>query len=123
MPIIKSAKKRVKLAAKAKTRNNRTRRDLRGALKAFEAAFESGKSDAIGKAQRAAISALDMAAKKNVIHANKAGRQKARLSAKAKSQGVKLTKSVASTAGNKSKSAAKIAPVKKPAASAAKNKK
>src|SRR5690349_14938219 len=94
MPIIKSAKKRVKLAAKAKTRNNRTRRDLRNAMKAFEAAYESGKTDAIGKAQRDAVSALDMAAKKNVIHANKAARQKARLSVKSKSKGVKLTKSV-----------------------------
>ncbi len=92
MPIIKSAKKRVKVAAKAKSRNTRTRRSLRSAMKAFEAAYESGKPEAIGKAQQEAISALDLAAKKNVIHANKAARQKARLSAKAKSQGVRPSK-------------------------------
>jgi ribosomal protein S20 len=33
MPIIKSAKKRVKVAAKAKARNVRTKRTLREALK------------------------------------------------------------------------------------------
>lgn len=106
MPIIKSAKKRVKIAAKAKTRNNRTRRSLRSAMKAFEAALESGKPEAIGKAQREAVSALDLAAKKNVIHANKASRQKARLSAKAKAKGVKVTKSTAK----------KATPTKKPPA-------
>lgn len=92
MPIIKSAKKRVKVAAKAKTRNNRTRKSLRSTMKAFEAALASGKTEAIGKAQREAVSALDEAAKKNVIHANKAARQKSRLSAKAKAKGVKVTK-------------------------------
>lgn len=93
MPIIKSAKKRVKIAAKAKSRNTRTRRSLRSTMKAFEAAVESGKSEAISKTQRDAVSALDMATKKNVIHANKAARQKARLSAKAKAKGVKIAKS------------------------------
>src|SRR4051812_134134 len=106
MPIIKSAKKRVKVAARAKTRNNRTRRDLRNAMKAFEAAYAAGKPEAIGKAQVEAVSAIDTAAKKNVIHANKAARQKAQVSAKAKSKGVKLTKSAPK----------KAAPVKKPAA-------
>jgi small subunit ribosomal protein S20 len=113
MPIIKSAKKRVKTAAKAKTRNNRTRRSLRTAMKAFDAAYESGKPEAIGKAQRDAVSAIDMAAKKNVIHANKASRQKARLAAKAKSKGVKLTKAAPKKAApaktTKKKSAAKKA--------------
>jgi small subunit ribosomal protein S20 len=114
MPIIKSAKKRVKIAAKANTRNTRTRRSLRNTMKAFEAAIESGKTDAIGKAQREAVSALDMAAKKNVIHANKAARQKARLSAKAKSKGVKVTKSAPKKAAP-AKTAKKKTAAKKPA--------
>jgi small subunit ribosomal protein S20 len=97
MPIIKSAKKRVKVAAKAKARNVRTKRSLREALKAFAKAVDSGKAVDIQKAQHEAISALDTAAKKAVIHKNKAARQKAALSAQAKAAGVKPTK----TAGKK----------------------
>jgi ribosomal protein S20 len=35
MPIIKSAKKRVKVANKAAVRNSKTKRSLKGAVKAF----------------------------------------------------------------------------------------
>lgn len=84
MPIIKSAKKRVKLAAKANARNTRTRRSMREAIKAFNKALESGKSAQILKLQTEATRAIDTAAKKNVIHKNKAAREKARLAAKAK---------------------------------------
>ena len=92
MPIIKSAKKRVKLAAKANARNNRTRRSMREAIKAFNKALESGRSSEIFKVQAAAVSAIDTAAKKNVIHKNKAARQKSRLATQAKAAGVKPTK-------------------------------
>lgn len=84
MPIIKSAKKRVKIASKANIRNSKTRRKLRDTLKEFARVLTSGKADEIAKAQKAAESAIDTAAKKNVIHKNKAARQKARLAAKAK---------------------------------------
>jgi small subunit ribosomal protein S20 len=84
MPIIKSAKKRVKVAAKARARNVRTKRTLREALKAFSKAVESGKAADIQKAQNEAVSALDTAVKKAVMHKNKAARQKAALAAKAK---------------------------------------
>lgn len=89
MPIIKSAKKRVRTAAKANARNTRTRRDLREALKDFAKAIESGKAADIVKSQNRAVSAIDVAAKKNVIHKNKASRQKARLASQAKLAGVK----------------------------------
>ena len=92
MPIIKSAKKRVKVAAKATTRNTRTKRTLRDALKSFTKALESGKSSEIAKAEQAAMSAIDMASKKAVIHKNKAARKKAQISAAAKAKGVKPTK-------------------------------
>ena len=92
MPIIKSAKKRVKVAAKAKARNVRTKRTLREALKAFAKAVESGKAADIQKTQAEAVSALDIAAKKAVIHKNKAARQKASLSAQAKAAGAKPAK-------------------------------
>lgn len=123
MPIIKSAKKRVKVAAKAKARNVRTKRSLREALKAFAKAVESGKSAEIQKAQHEAISALDTAAKKAVIHKNKAARQKAALSVQAKAAGVKPAKATAKKAPSKptaapkktAKTAAKKPAAKKPA--------
>ena len=89
MPIIKSAKKRVKTAAKANIRNTRTRRNMRETIKAFNKALESGKAAEIIKSQSQAVSAIDTAAKKHVIHKNKAARQKARLAKRAKSAGVK----------------------------------
>ena len=52
MPIIKSAKKRVKVAAKARARNSRTKRTLRDALKAFSKAVEGGKSAEIAVFRR-----------------------------------------------------------------------
>ena len=104
MPIIKSAKKRVKVANRARARNVKTKRTVREALKNFSKALQSGKSADIAKAQREAVSALDTAVKKEIIHKNKAARQKASLSAKAKAAGVKLGKSIAKT------------PAKKPAA-------
>jgi len=118
MPIIKSAKKRVKVAAKAKARNVRTKRTLREALKAFSKAVDSGKAADIQKTQREAVSALDIAVKKAIIHKNKAARQKAALSAQAKAAGAKVTKSAVKPAPKttKAKPAAKKPAAKKPAA-------
>jgi len=118
MPIIKSAKKRVKVAAKAKARNVRTKRTLREALKAFSKAVDSGKVADIQKTQREAVSALDIAVKKAIIHKNKAARQKAALSAQAKAAGAKVTKSAVKPAPKttKAKPAAKKPAAKKPAA-------
>lgn len=119
MPIIKSAKKRVKTAAKANTRNVKTKRTLRESLKAFTKALSSGKPDEIAKAQRSAVSAIDVAAKKNVIHKNKAARQKAQLAAKAKAAGSKPVKAAAKKAvpaKKVAKPAAKKTVAKKPVA-------
>ena len=101
MPIIKSAKKRVKLAAKANARNTRTRRSLREAMKAFSKAVESGKTADVAKAQTEVYSALDTAAKKAVIHKNKAARFKGKVAAQAKAAGVKPGKAVAKPAAKK----------------------
>jgi small subunit ribosomal protein S20 len=116
MPIIKSAKKRVKVANKASVRNSKTKRSLREALKAFTKALDGGKSADIAKAEREALSAIDKAAKKDVLHKNKAARKKAQVSAQAKAKGVKPTKAIAKKApATKAKPAAKKAPAKKPA--------
>ena len=98
MPIIKSAKKRVRVASKAAIRNSKTKRSLRTAIKAFHANITAKNADS-------AQSALDIAVKKGVIHKNKAARKKKQLAAKAKQ---------AKTTPEK-KAAVKKAPAKKTA--------
>lgn len=89
MPIIKSAKKRVRVAAKARSRNLQTKRQVRETLKAFAAALEGGKPAEVTKAHQTLASAIDNAAKKNVIHKNKAARFKSRLAKRLKDAGIK----------------------------------
>ena len=106
MPIIKSAKKRVRVANKAAVRNAKTKRQLRAALKLF-AKTPSAKSHS------AAQSNLDKAVKKGVVHKNKAARLKRQAAARAKAANVKPAKAQKAAAA---KPAAKKAPAKKPAA-------
>lgn len=111
MPIIKSAKKRVRVANKAAVRNSKTKRSLKNAVKSFHAAI-SGKSKntaSLSKAQ----SEIDKAVKKNVMHKNKAARKKAQLARAAKAAGVK---SAASKKTTTKKPATKKASAKKSAA-------
>lgn len=122
MPIIKSAKKRVRTASKATVRNAKTKRAMREAIKEFQTALNSGKTEKINTARSKAVSAIDVAAKKNVIHKNKAARRKSQLNAAFKAASLKpATKSSAKkspakpvTAKNAAKPAAKSS-VKKPA--------
>jgi small subunit ribosomal protein S20 len=132
MPIIKSAKKRVRVARKATVRNVKTKRGLKSALKSFHAAV-TGKSSKTADALSKAQSALDKAGKKGVMHKNKVARRKKQLAAQAKAAGVKVTakkaaskpatkkpatkKTTAKPATKKtaSKTTTKKAPAKKPA--------
>jgi ribosomal protein S20 len=117
MPIIKSAKKRVKVANKAAVRNSKTKRSLKTALKSF-----AKKADA--KSHSAAQSNLDKAAKKGLMHKNKVARLKKQLAAKAKAEGVKHTATKKAAAKPAAKAAPKkAAPAKKPAAKKAPAKK
>jgi len=109
MPIIKSAKKRVKVSRKATVRNVKVKRNLKAALKDFQASLKGGKKTAESHAK--AQSALDKAGKKNVMHKNKVARKKKQLAAAAKKSGTKVTPTA-------TKAAAKKAPAKKPAAKA-----
>ncbi len=77
MPIIKSAKKRVRVARKATIRNAKTKRTLRTALKSFA-------SKATGSSHSKAQSALDKAGKKGLLHKNKVARKKRQLARAAK---------------------------------------
>ncbi|MDB5170094.1 MAG: ribosomal protein [Candidatus Saccharibacteria bacterium] len=115
MPIIKSAKKRVKVSNKAAVRNSKTKRSLKTALKAFTKSPSS-------KSHAAAQSNIDKATKKGLVHKNKAARLKKQAAAKAKAAGVKQAakakKATVAKAAPK-----KAAPAKKPAAKKAPAKK
>lgn len=119
MPIIKSAKKRVRVAEKAAIRNSKTKRSLKVALKAFTKAVAGGKKD-VAELKSEAQSAIDTAAKKGVMHKNKAARKQRQLAraAKAAAGEVKSTAKKAAKPATKAaaKPAAKKAPAKKPAA-------
>ncbi len=84
MPIIKSAKKRVKVANKAAVRNSKTKRSFKKAIKLFG-------SKTNDKNLKSAQSSIDKASKKGVIHKKKASRIKSRLAKKAKAENVKIT--------------------------------
>jgi small subunit ribosomal protein S20 len=114
MPIIKSAKKRVRVAHKAAVRNSKTKRSLKTALKAFHKAVGGGSKD-ITTEHRKAQSALDSAGKKHVMHKNKVARKKRQLSKAAKTAGVNVHTSAPKKAAAK-KPVAKKTTAKKPAA-------
>jgi small subunit ribosomal protein S20 len=120
MPIIKSAKKRVRVTQKASVRNAKTKKGLRASLKAFHAALTGGKN--ASEAHSKTHSAIDKAVKKGVISRNKAARQKRRLNALAKASGnakpTAKAKAPAKKAAAKKPAPAKKKPVakKKPAA-------
>ncbi len=103
MPIIKSAKKRVRVAHKAAVRNSKTKRGLKAALKALT-------TKPSNSSHSAAQSKIDKAVKKGIVSKNKAARLKSRAAAKAKASKVKPT------AAAKAKPAAKKTTARKPAA-------
>jgi small subunit ribosomal protein S20 len=79
MPIIKSAKKRVRQDEKRRERNYGIRRKLKTAIKDFMDLIKAGKTEDAAKLMPEAQKAIDMAAKKNIIHKNTANRRKSRL--------------------------------------------
>jgi small subunit ribosomal protein S20 len=76
---IKSAIKRNKQNEKKRLRNRVVRGRARTFVSKANAAIESGNSEATASAVLVAISALDKAAEKGVIHKNNAARRKSRL--------------------------------------------
>lgn len=85
MPIIKSAKKRVKVAEKASIENSKTKRSLRESIKSFQASLTAKKDTT--KAQSKAYSAIDTAVKKGVISKNKGARKKSQLNTASRKAG------------------------------------
>ncbi|MFD1671190.1 30S ribosomal protein S20 [Agrilactobacillus yilanensis] len=78
MPQIKSAIKRVETNRKANLRNTAQTSAMRTSIKKFEVAADKG-SDDKQALYTDAISAVDKAASKGLIHANKAANTKSRL--------------------------------------------
>lgn len=108
MPIIKSAKKRMKQTAVRRARNQATKRSLRSEMKSLAAAIEAKDGKKALEALKKVQSNLDKTVKKNVLKKNTAARKLARLSEQVKALGAKPT------AAPK----AKTAPVKKAGAKA-----
>lgn len=120
MPIIKSAKKRMRQTTVRRARNQNTKRSLRSELKAFAAAVEAKDAKKAADLLKKVQSNLDKAVKKNILKKNTAARKLGQLSELAKQLGAKsapAAKKVAPKAA--AKPAAKKAPAKKPAAKAA----
>lgn len=105
MPIIKSAKKRMKLANKAAIRNSKTKRSLKAALKSFNA--EPSK-----KSHATAQSNIDKAMKKGLIHKNKASRLKKRAAATAKTAKVNVARKPTAKKSTPKKTTVKKTPTK-----------
>jgi small subunit ribosomal protein S20 len=104
MPIIKSAKKRVRVTKKATSNNLRTKRQLRAAQKEVRLAKDQ---KSLSEAQKKNQSALDKAGKKGIMHKHKVARKQRQLAAKVK-------------ASSLSKPTAKKTTTKKPSAAAKK---
>ena len=75
----KSAIKRIRQNQKRRIHNRSYRNRARTFVKMAREEIESGKSDSVVEATKAAIRDLDMAASRGIIHKNNAARRKSRL--------------------------------------------
>ena len=82
MANIKSALKRVKVSREQNLRNRMISSAVKTAIKKFDKALESKDEAAIEEAYTAAVSKVDKAVTKGVIHMNAANRKKAQLAKK-----------------------------------------
>ena len=79
MPITKSAKKQMRVSERRRVRNKSIRSMCKTSITKAERLIFSGELGGAREAVVAAVSALDKAAEKGVIHSNNAARRKARL--------------------------------------------
>lgn len=82
MPNIKSAMKRVKTSEKAAQRNRVVKTRMRSSVKKFELALEAGEKSNLQELYLNAVSNVDRAASKGVIHKNTSSRKKSQLTRK-----------------------------------------
>ena len=79
MPVTKSAQKEMRVAERRRMRNKSVRSQGKTNITKAEKLIFAGALDSAWEAVVTAISSLDKAAKKGVIHANNAARRKSRL--------------------------------------------
>lgn len=79
MANIKSQKKRILTAEKARQRNRAVRTELKSAVKAVRLAVEANEVEQVNAALRHACRLLDKAASKGIIHKNQAAQRKSGL--------------------------------------------
>ena len=82
MANIKSAKKRVGITAKQNLRNRMVSSMMKTSIKRYDQALTAGDVAAAEAAYIKAVSTVDRAASKGVIHKNAANRKKAQLAVK-----------------------------------------
>jgi len=87
MPNHKSSEKRVRQSEKRRVINRGNRTKVRTYIKKMRTALASGKSDEIQQILPAAISVIDKAVQKGVMHKNAAARYKSRLTVQANQAG------------------------------------
>ena len=75
----KSAQKQVRVASRRQQRNKSVRSEIKTGITKAEKLIFTGELEEAQKAVGAAVSSLDKAANKQIIHANNAARRKARL--------------------------------------------
>jgi small subunit ribosomal protein S20 len=79
MPIIKSAKKRVKVTEKKTAQNKEWKVRLKDAIKNMEKAVEAGDKEAAAEQLKETKKVIDKAVTRNILHKNNAARKKSRL--------------------------------------------
>ena len=79
MPNIKSSKKDVLRSKVAYEKNKADKSELKTALKKFDAALESGDRTAAAAAYQVAVTLVDKAVDKGILHKNNAARKKSSL--------------------------------------------
>jgi small subunit ribosomal protein S20 len=83
MPNHKSSEKRVRQSEKRRVINRGNRSKVRTYIKKMRTALDSGKSEEIQSVLPEAISVIDKAVQKGVMHKNAAARYKSRLTLRA----------------------------------------
>ena len=82
MPNIKSAKKRVSLSRAANEKNKMEKSVLKTTIKKFDAAVAEGNREKADAAYKAAVTAVDKAVNKGILHKNNAARKKSSMTLK-----------------------------------------
>ena len=82
MPNIKSQMKRDRKNKEQQAKNKAEKSALKTAMKKFDAAVTAGDKEAAATTYKVAVSAVDRAAGKNLIHKNKAAHKKSQMTLK-----------------------------------------